>query len=245
MKKNRRWMAALLMGILFSMALSLGASAAANKAVRMKVSYTVQKSPMDFLKNTYIAEAQLPKSGKLSTSQTMSAKVVIPEALLKNEGDNLEAALSLGIGHNIGGVDAIYWIELTKKDGKVLLQKRTMKNDKRSAAGKYADLKEVNGKYILTLKNIPIKGNARYNNKDISFSKLAAKKKSWQLYLQFALIGNVTKKTGSQYIYVDEISLKTDKTKKITVDSSKEYTSWQTLRFDGKTVAAKIVKTPV
>ena len=61
------------------------------------------------------------------------------------------------------------------------------------------------------------------------------------MHLQFALIGHVKKKTGNSCFYLDEISLKTTGTKKVTFASAKEYASWQALRFDGKKAASKIV----
>lgn len=211
-------------------ALPLTASAASNKALRAKVSFTGDKYTGDeahdeaiYPKNGYTLSASYLQEAKPSKSMKASADVYIPAASLKADGDCISINLFSGINQGetyIGDVQAKYVINVYKEGSKLVLKKQDTVKYKESNAGKLASAKKSGKYYVVQLKDIPLKNKATVWNEDGSSKNVKIPAGKCWLSSSVEIIGTCSKSSGA--VYADNLQLSAGKKLSITFDK-KDY----------------------
>ena len=117
---------ALLIGV-FAAIPSAETFAAANKALRTKVTFNGDKeSDEAWMNNNYVMQAGYKKASKIKKNMKMSAKVYVPAAALKKNGDTVivDAWINLENSKNgkyAGEIGAKYQVILSKECKKIRL----------------------------------------------------------------------------------------------------------------------------
>lgn len=94
---------ALLIGV-FASVPSEQTFAAANKALRSKVVFNGDKeSDAAWMNNNYVMQAGYKKASKIKKNMKMSAKVYVPAAALKKNGDTVHVDAWIGLENSKNG----------------------------------------------------------------------------------------------------------------------------------------------
>lgn len=127
---------ALLIGV-FAAIPSAETFAAANKALRTKVTFNGDKeSDEAWMNNNYVMQAGYKKASKIKKNTKMSAKVYVPAATLKKNGDTVivDAWINLENSKNgkyAGEIGAKYQVILSKEGKKIRLALVDLVKEKR------------------------------------------------------------------------------------------------------------------
>ena len=218
---------ALLIGV-FASVPSEQTFAAANKALRSKVVFNGDKeSDAAWMNNNYVMQAGYKKASKIKKNMKMSAKVYVPAAALKKNGDTVivDAWINLENSKNgkyAGEIGAKYQVILSKEGKKIRLALVDLVKEKECKPGKIASYKKSGKYYVITINNMPLK-NTVY--KDEKTSKINTKTK-YNLGQGIGVTGICTKTSG--YVYVDDLKISGVTTQKITFNKKdyKWYSGW-------------------
>lgn len=218
---------ALLIGV-FASVPSEQTFAAANKALRSKVVFNGDKeSDAAWMNNNYVMQAGYKKASKIKKNMKMSAKVYVPAAALKMNGDTVivDAWINLENSKNgkyAGEIGAKYQVILSKEGKKIRLALVDLVKEKECKPGKIASYKKSGKYYVITINNMPLK-NTVY--KDEKTSKINTKTK-YNLGQGIGVTGICTKTSG--YVYVDDLKISGVTTQKITFNKKdyKWYSGW-------------------
>ena len=218
---------ALLIGV-FAVIPSAETFAAANKALRTKVTFNGDKeSDEAWMNNNYVMQAGYKKASKIKKNMKMSAKVYVPAAALKKNGDTVivDAWINLENSKNgkyAGEIGAKYQVILSKEGKKIRLALVDLVKEKECKPGKIASYKKSGKYYVITINNMPLK-NTVY--KDEKTSKINTKTK-YNLGQGIGVTGICTKTSG--YVYVDDLKISGVTTQKITFNKKdyKWYSGW-------------------
>lgn len=212
---------ALLIGV-FAAIPSMETFAAANKALRMKVVFDGDKeSDETWANNNYAMQAGYKKASKIKKNMKMSAKVYVPAAALKKNGDtvHVDAWISLENSKNgnyVGDIRSKYTIMLIRDGKKIRVALWDPAKEKEIKPGKTASYKKSGKYYMITINDMPLE-NTVYN--DEQTSKINTKTK-YNLGQGIGVTGTCTKTSG--YVYVDDLKLSGVTTQNITFDK-KDY----------------------
>ena len=138
---------ALLIGV-FAAIPSAETFAAANKALRTKVTFNGDKeSDEAWMNNNYVMQAGYKKASKIKKNMKMSAKVYVPAAALKKNGDTVivDAWINLENSKNgkyAGEIGAKYQVILSKEGKKIRLALVDLVKEKECKPGKIASYKK-------------------------------------------------------------------------------------------------------
>lgn len=231
------------------------ADAAANKAVRLRVSFNgkSEKTEADWDRNSYQVAAANKTQGNLKSKTIVSCKVYIPKTLLKKNGDflNFYADMNLftyapkNTGSEFwnkktktewnGSISGMHVVYVTKKGNKCSLKVyNSVKDKNEKSPKKYATIKSSGKYYVLNMKGVL---ENKYIDTKGKTRKLNTKKK--YILSPVMTIHGAGKTSG--YIYVDKITVKAVKSYKITFNK-KDYRAMDVCRNDGKKVKWKITK---
>lgn len=240
MSRVRRIVAGMLF-FLLTFAVAVPTLAAGNKALGVKVSFSAQKekeSEDDWNKNTYAAEV-LPKAGKLAAHQFSSARILIPKSLIR-DGGRISVRADLMVlnekgNEYLGGTTGRYWFYVEEQDGQYVLTSYLDK-EKKTEENRYAALKEAGKNLALTITNAPMQDEFKVRK-----NKKIDKKTTYMIFPSLTIHGSFPKKT-SGYVYIDELSVKTAGTRKITFNTkSKAVQPFAYCLYDGKKTKTKYV----
>ncbi len=231
--------------LLFLLVMALSVPAfAANKSLRMKCSFKAAKeneSEQDWEYNTFVMSAYLSGRDRMTNSMSSAAKIIIPASFVNEVQFNigLELAQKSGDGYIYKGtVHGRYWFSVVKREKGVAVDTYDEKEGTNSTSSKYATVKKFGDRYILTIKKSTFfdwffdgekGGNVPLNTKT--------------KYVMNPLIqihGDFPKK-ASGTIEVDELTLKTKNSHKITFNKN-DYAAIKCYRMStGKTQKSSIV----
>lgn len=218
---------ALLIGV-FAAIPSAETFAAANKALRTKVTFNGDKeSDEAWMNNNYVMQAGYKKASKIKKNMKMSAKVYVPAAALKKNGDTVivDAWINLENSKNgkyAGEIGAKYQVILSKEGKKIRLALVDLVKEKECKPGKTASYKKSGKYYVITINDMPLE-NVVY--KDEQTSKINTKTK-YNLGQGISVTGTCSKTSG--YVYVDDLKISGVTTQKITFNKKdyKWYSGW-------------------
>ena len=218
---------ALLIGV-FAAIPSAETFAAANKALRTKVTFNGDKeSDEAWMNNNYVMQAGYKKASKIKKNMKMSAKVYVPAAALKKNGDTVivDAWINLENSKNgkyAGEIGAKYQVILSKEGKKIRLALVDLVKEKECKPGKTASYKKSGKYYVITINDMPLE-NVVY--KDEQTSKINTKTK-YNLGQGIGVIGTCSRTSG--YVYVDDLKISRVTTQKITFNKKdyKWYSGW-------------------
>ena len=218
---------ALLIGV-FASVPSEQTFAAANKALRSKVVFNGDKeSDEAWMNNNYVMQAGYKKASKIKKNMKMSAKVYVPAAALKMNGDTVHVDAWIGLensknGNYVGDIRAKYTVMLIKDGKKMRVALWDLAKEKECKPGNTASYK-ISGKYdVIRINDMPLE-NVVY--KDEQTSKINTKTK-YNLGQRIGVTGTCSKTSG--YVYVDDLKISGVTTQKITFNKKdyKWYSGW-------------------
>lgn len=134
---------ALLIGV-FASVPSEQTFAAANKALRSKVVFNGDKeSDEAWMNNNYVMQAGYKKASKIKKNMKMSAKVYVPAAALKKNGDTVHVDAWIGLensknGNYVGDIRTKYTVMLIKDGKKMRVALWDLAKEKECKPGKTA-----------------------------------------------------------------------------------------------------------
>ena len=195
---------ALLIGV-FASVPSEQTFAAANKALRSKVVFNGDKeSDEAWMNNNYVMQAGYKKASKIKKNMKMSAKVYVPAAALKKNGDTVHVDAWIGLensknGNYVGDIRTKYTVMLIKDGKKMRVALWDLAKEKECKPGKTASYKKSGKYYVITINDMPLE-NVVY--KDEQTSKINTKTK-YNLGQRIGVTGTCSKTSG--YVYVDDL----------------------------------------
>ena len=153
---------ALLIGV-FASVPSEQTFAAANKALRSKVVFNGDKeSDAAWMNNNYVMQAGYKKASKIKKNMKMSAKVYVPAAALKKNGDTVHVDAWIGLensknGNYVWDIRTKYTVMLIKDGKKMRVALWDLAKEKECKPGKTASYKKSGKYYVITINDMPLK----------------------------------------------------------------------------------------
>ena len=211
---------ALLIGV-FAAIPSAETFAAANKALRTKVTFNGDKSEEAWENNSYYLGIGYKKASKIKKNMKLSVKVYVPASALKKNWDRVYVNTGIDLensknGKYAGTVSSRYPVILIKDGKKIQVELYDSVTDRNIKAGKLASCKKSGKYYMITINNMPLRNVV---SKDEKESKINTKTK-YNIIQGVAITGVCSKSSG--YIYVDDIKFSGVTTQKITFNK-KDY----------------------
>ena len=223
--------AVLFLTALLSVLLVPGTVFASDKAARLKVSYFPQSGKEDVAeeewnRNSYQFEVTMKTKTALKKQNYISAKILVPKSIFKIDGETVSFKLNMSAMTKEKGkyvtryyCESYYWFSLQvfgKKTKLLLIDELT---GKEMSAKKYVSVKKKGKYYVLTFKNIPV-CRLIYDqklNQELEYSDPRWKPSSEKFFLTPVLFYSFNFGTkGTGYVYLDEVSAKAKKTRKVT-----------------------------
>ncbi len=218
---------ALLIGLLIPFG-ALDAQAAANKALSMKVSFNGKTSSDevtddDWNNNSYMMYAAYKKNVKVQKGMKASQTIYFPASVLKKDGDCINFSIFLNIDNTNGKVVGCLWgadaFTICRENGKVKLKRFNTIKGKEQKVGNLATLKKSGQYYVVSIKNLTFQSKIWPDSgKPV---KVAKYNKKCNVAQAVSFTG-LCRKTNSAVVYLDNLSLKSDSTYKISFDK-KDY----------------------
>lgn len=221
--------------------------AAANKALQIKVSFNGKRdSDKAYDQNNYVVTTGYKGTTKLKSGMTFSAKVYVPVAALKKDGDTVHIDNFINLNKKVkkeyqyvGSVNSNYTVMLMKAGKKIKLARWNISKEKEEKIGNYATYEKSGKYYVITLKNVPLKN--KYIDVNGKSKKLDTSS-TFMLSQGVSVVGTCSKVSG--YVYLDNLQIKgTAKTISKITFNSKDYEWTNAYRSNaGKEVKVSIKK---